>query len=69
MTFANAAELVRLLLRQSDRHPIRAVGAADLKLFEPGVVRSLRNRGILVEREDLRDDGAAVFHVVDDVFT
>jgi hypothetical protein len=66
MTFANAAELVRLLLRQSDRHPIRAVGAADLKLYEPGFVRSLRNRGILVEREDLRDDGAAVFQVVDD---
>jgi DNA-binding response OmpR family regulator len=66
MTFANAAELVRLLLRQSDRHPIRAVGAADLKLYEPGFVRSLRNRGILVEREDLRDDGAAVFQVIDD---
>lgn len=66
MTFANAAELVRLLLRQSDRHPIRAVGAADLKPYEPGVVRSLRNRGILVAQEDLRDDGAAVFQVVDD---
>ena len=66
MTFANAAELVRLLLRQSDRHPIRAIGAADLKPYEPGVVRSLRNRGILVEREDLRDDGAAVFQIVDD---
>ena len=66
MTFANAVELVRLLLRQSDRHPIRAVGAADLKPYAPGVVRSLRNRGILVEREDLRDDGAAVFQVVDD---
>lgn len=66
MTFANAAELVRLLLRQSDRHPIRAVSAADLNLYEPGVVRSLRNRGILVEREDLRDNGAEVFQVVDD---
>jgi hypothetical protein len=66
MTFANAAELVRLLLRQSDRHPIRAVGAADLRPYEPWVVRSLRNRGILAEREDLRDDGAAVFQVVDD---
>ncbi|WP_084861268.1 hypothetical protein [Salibaculum halophilum] len=66
MTFANAAELVRLLLRQSDRHPIRAVAAADLKFYDPGVVRSLRNRGILVEREDLSDDGAAVFQVVDD---
>lgn len=66
MTFANAAELIRLLLRQSDRHPIRAVSAADLELYEPGFVRSLRNRRILVEREDLRDDGAAVFQVVDD---
>jgi hypothetical protein len=65
MTFANATELVRLLLRQSDRHPIRAIGAADLKLHDPGFIRSLRICGILVEREDLRDDGDQVFQVVE----
>ncbi|MGM0584710.1 MAG: hypothetical protein ACQEUZ_08665 [Pseudomonadota bacterium] len=66
MTFANAAGLVRLLLRQSDRHPIRAIGAAELQPCNPRFVRSLRNLGILTEREHLRDDGAAVFQIVDD---
>ena len=66
MTSANAAGLIRLLLRQSDRHPIRSIGAADLQAYEPRIVRSLRNLGILTEREDLRDDGATVFQVVDD---
>lgn len=66
MTFASAAGLIRLLLRQSDRHPIRAIGAAELQPYDPRIVRSLRNLGILTEREDLCDDGAAVFQVVDD---
>lgn len=66
MTFANAAELIRLLLRQSDRHPIRAVGAAELVPYDPRFIRSLRNLGILADREDLRDDSTAVFQVVDD---
>ena len=66
MTFANAAELIRLLLRQSDRHPIRAIGAAELEPYDPRFVRSLRNLGILADREDQRDDGTAVFQVVGD---
>lgn len=66
MTFANAAELVRLLLRQSDRHPVRAIGASEFSPYDPRLVRSLRNQGILVERENLRDDGAAVFQIVND---
>ena len=66
MTSANAAGLIRLLLRQSDRHPIRSIGAADLQPYAPRIVRALRNLGILTEREDLRDDGATVFQVVDD---
>ena len=66
MKSANAAELIRLLLRQSDRHPIRAIGAADLQPYDQRFVRSLRNLGILTEREDLRDDGATVLQVVDD---
>ena len=66
MKSANAAGLIRLLLQQSDRHPIRAVGAAELLPYDPRLIRSLRNLGILTEREDLRDDGATVLQVVDD---
>ena len=66
MKSANAAGLIRLLLQQSDRHPIRAVGAADLLPYDPRFIRSLRNLGILTEREDLRDDGATVLQVVDE---
>lgn len=66
MTFASPKELVRLLLRQSDRHPVRAIGAAELQCHDPRFIRSLRNLGILLEREDLRDDGAEVFQQVAD---
>lgn len=66
MKFANAARLIRLLLQQSDRHPIRSIGAADLQAYDPRSVRTLRNLGILTEREDLRDDGVIVLQVVDD---
>ena len=65
MTFANAAELIRLLLRQSDRHPIRAIGAAELEPYDPRFLRSLRNVGILVAREDLPDDGDSIFEIID----
>ncbi len=65
MTFANAAELIRLLLRQSDRHPIRAIGAAELEPYDPRFLRSLRNVGVLVAREDLPDDGDSIFEVID----
>lgn len=66
MKSGSDAELIRLLLQQSDRHPIRSIGAADLKPYDPRFVRTLRNLGILTEREDLRDDGATIFQVVDD---
>lgn len=66
MKFANAAGLIRLLLLQSDRHPIRSIGAADLQPYDPRFVRTLRNLGILTEREDLRDDDGAFLQVVDD---
>lgn len=65
MKYAKPAELVRLLLRQSDRHPIRAVGSGDLQPFDPRFVRSLKNLGILNEREDLCDSGETVLQVVD----
>ena len=55
MKSGSAAELIRLLLQQSDRHPIRSIGAADLQPYDPHFVRTLRNLGILTEREDLRD--------------
>ena len=66
MKFASAAGLIRLLLLQSDRHPIRSIGAADLQPYDPRFVRTLRNLGILTEREDLRDDDGAFLQVVDD---
>jgi DNA-binding response OmpR family regulator len=67
MTFAKPADLVRFLLRQSDRHPVRAVSADDLRPFDQKFVRNLRNAGILQERADLTDDGDAVLDVVDGV--
>jgi DNA-binding response OmpR family regulator len=66
MTFASPEELVRLLLRQSDRHPVRVIGAAELQPFDPRFIRSLRNLGILLEREDLRDDGGVIYQPVAD---
>ena len=66
MKSGSAAELIRLLLQQSDRHPIRSIGAADLQPYDQRFVRSLRNLGVLTEREDLPDDGATVLQVVDD---
>ena len=65
MTSANPADLVKLLLQQSDRHPIRAVGAEDLQPFDESLWRSLRANGILLERSDLRDDSEAILQVVD----
>jgi hypothetical protein len=65
MTFASPEELVRLLLRQSDRHPVRAIGAAELQPYDPRFIRSLRNLRILLEREDLRDDGGVVYQPVE----
>lgn len=66
MTSANPANLVKLLLRQSDRHPIRAVGAEDLLPFDESLWRSLRANGILLERSDLLDDSEAILQVVDE---
>lgn len=63
MKSARPADLVRLLLRQSDRHPVRSLSATDLLPFDARFVRSLKNRGILKEREDLSDDGGTVLHV------
>jgi DNA-binding response OmpR family regulator len=64
MTFAKPADLVRLLLQQSDRHPIRALSAADLEGQDPHFVKTLKNLGILRERSDLWDSGDAVLDVV-----
>ncbi|WP_439527868.1 hypothetical protein [Pannonibacter sp.] len=63
MAFESAAGLVRLLLRQSDRHPIRSISAVDLAPYDPHLVRSLQRLGILLEREDLNDDGTSLFQV------
>ena len=64
MKSANAAGLIRLLLQQSDRHPIRAVGAADLLPYDPRLIRSLRNdTGVtaIVVSHDIR----SIFTVAD----
>jgi hypothetical protein len=66
MEFANPADLVKLLLRQSDRHPIRAVGVEDLMPFDESLLRSLRTSGVLVERSDIREDGEAILQVVEE---
>ena len=66
MKYANAAGLIRLLLQQSDRHPIRSIGAADLEPYDPRFVRALRTLGILTDREDLQDDGTTILQVVGD---
>lgn len=60
MTSADAARLAALLLHLSDRHPIPAVAGSDLDGVEPRLLRSLRARGILIERADLRDAGDTV---------
>ncbi|MFQ8433761.1 hypothetical protein [Amaricoccus sp. W119] len=65
MTFAEPVDLIRLLLRQSDRHPIRAVGAEDLQPYDPHPVRRLKTLGILIERVDQRDEGDAVLAIDD----
>lgn len=65
MTFAKPVDLIRLLLRQSDRHPIRAVGAEDLQPYDPHFVRRLKTLGILIERVDQRDEGDAVIAIDD----
>jgi hypothetical protein len=60
MTSADAARLAALLLQLSDRHPIPALAGSDLDGVEPRLLRSLRARGVLVERADLRDTGDTV---------
>lgn len=60
MTSANAVRLAALLLQLSDRHPIPALAGSDLEDVEPRLLRSLRARGILVERADLGDTGDTV---------
>lgn len=60
MTSANAVRLAALLLQLSDRHPIPALAGSDLEDVEPRLLRSLRARGILVERAELGDTGDTV---------
>jgi DNA-binding winged helix-turn-helix (wHTH) protein len=64
MGFAKPAQLIRLLLRRSDQHPIRAVGAEDLQIFDPRFIQRLKSVGVLTERGELRDDGDTILHVV-----
>lgn len=57
--------LARLLLRQSDRHPIRSLNGSDLADFGKGVVRTFVRLGIIVQLQDLTDAEDVVFHLDD----
>lgn len=54
--------LCRLLLRQSDRHPIRTLSGEDLVGHDPRAVRTFEQLGLIVRQRDLRDAGDVVFH-------
>jgi Transcriptional regulatory protein, C terminal len=55
MASAVPIDLVRLLLRQSDRHPPGAVDGVDLADADPAFVERLRADGILTEEGALQD--------------
>ena len=54
--------LSRLLLRQSDRQPIRTVNGHDLADFPKSVVRQFMRQGFLVQNQDLGDADGWVLH-------
>lgn len=64
MDYASPVELVKLLLRQCDRHPIRAIGGEELLPFDPAFAVALGNLGILKRRRNLRDDGETALLLV-----
>jgi DNA-binding response OmpR family regulator len=53
-------QLIRLLLQQSDRHPIRQLSGEDLAGYDPAVVRDFVRRGLLIRRSSLRVSGQGV---------
>ena len=55
MASAARIELVRLLLRQTDRHPPGAVDGVDLADADPALVERLLADGILTEEDPLQD--------------
>lgn len=61
MDFASPVELIRLLLRLSDRHPLGALDGLDLANFAPAFVDWLLEMGVLVESAPMREaDGLPV---------
>ncbi len=54
--------LSRLLLQQSDRHPVRAVNGHDLVGIPAELVRQFMRLGYLVQNEDLGDADGWVLH-------
>ena len=61
MDCAFPVELIRLLLRLSDRQPVGALDGLDLAGFAPAFVDRLLETGVLVERTPLREaDGLVV---------
>jgi hypothetical protein len=55
MASADRVALLRLLLRQTDRHPLGAVDGVDLADVEPALVERLRADGILTEEGPVQD--------------
>jgi hypothetical protein len=66
MDCAFPVELIRSLLRLSERQPIGALDGFDLAAFAPAFVDRLLETGVLVERAPLREADSRVVQVVDE---
>jgi len=64
MDCAFPVELIRSLLRLSDRQPVGALDGLDLAAFAPAFVDRLLETGVLVERTPLREADGLVVQVV-----
>src|SRR5512134_1200277 len=65
MDCVSPVELIRSLLRLSDRHPVGAPDGLDLAAFAPAFADRLLQTGVLVERAPLREVDGRVVQVVD----
>jgi hypothetical protein len=64
MGCVSPVELIRLLLRLSDRQPIGALDGLDLAAFAPAFLDRLLETGVLVESAPLREADGLVVQVV-----
>lgn len=54
--------LASLLLRQSDRHPIRTLSGEDLVGIDAATISAFEQIGLITRERDLRDADVLVFH-------